>query len=333
MSGATGQKPGQPAAPGVAWADLLAALVDAHGSLTAVAWKLIDQAEGDDVASIERALRRLRTRGQRDGGVWGARLLRAFGVPQPIEARLRWMGLYHSPFNDLPQALCLDQLRIWDRPPITESRARVWLHLGYASHALRARQRDDAARRVERAQEALAGQPGDHDDARIEAALVGAFLATGAGVQAALDRAAGLLASASLAADDHACFAARIADQRGYQRNRAGDHAGALAIYAALPATDTHPFASYRRDAGLAYGHHRRGDRAQARMLAERACRHAGDGGYVRLRAMGLLLLAAIDGPDGEPARARAEMIAVRLDDAALRERVARSRADAQGST
>src|SRR5689334_18019621 len=103
-----GHDSGQPPA-GYAWADLVGAAVEQHGSLAALAWKLIDHADTDDVASIERALRRLRTRGQLDGGIWGQRLLRAFGVPSPIEARLRWMGLYQSPFNDLPLALCLDQ--------------------------------------------------------------------------------------------------------------------------------------------------------------------------------------------------------------------------------
>ncbi len=49
-------------APGFTWGDLLDELVEAHGTLTQVAWKLIEH--GDDVANIERALRRLRTRGR-----------------------------------------------------------------------------------------------------------------------------------------------------------------------------------------------------------------------------------------------------------------------------
>ncbi|MFY0534527.1 hypothetical protein [Nannocystis pusilla] len=95
MADEGGQDSGQ--AAGFTWGDLLAALIEQHGTLAAVAWKLIEQAPGDDVASIERALRRLRQRGQLDGGVWGQRLLRVFGVPASVESRVRWMGLYHSP--------------------------------------------------------------------------------------------------------------------------------------------------------------------------------------------------------------------------------------------
>ena len=61
MSERSGQISGQ---PGFTWGELVAALVEEHGSLTAVAWKLIEHASGDDVQSIERALRRLRTRGK-----------------------------------------------------------------------------------------------------------------------------------------------------------------------------------------------------------------------------------------------------------------------------
>ncbi len=309
---------------GMAWGDLIAALIEAHGTLTAVAWRLVELADGDDVASVERALRRLRTRGQRDGGVWGQRVLRVFGVPAPIEARLRWMGLYHSPFNDLPVALCLDQLRLWDRPPIAASRARVWLHLGHASCTLRERRAADTRVHLARVSEAIAALPRDYDDARIELALIEAFVASHADgdVASALARAAALLDGAAIAELDRACFGARLADQHAYQLNRAGDHRAALALYEALPAHDLHPFASYRRDAGLAYGFHKLGRPSEALSLARRACEHAGDGGYVRLRVMGLLLVARIGGPACDSALARARAIATRLGDAALLARV-----------
>jgi hypothetical protein len=316
---------------GLSWGELLAALVEAHGTLTAVAWKLVEYAEGDDVASVERALRRLRTRGQRDGGRWGHRLLRVFGVPAPIEARLRWMGLYHSPFNDLPVALCLDQLRLWDRPPIAISRARVWLHLGHASCALRTRRFDDAAVHAARATRALAAtsRDRDHDSARIELVLIDAYLASRRApdaVAALLDRAAALAAAAALSPEDRACFEARLVDHRAYQRNHAGDHAAAAALYDALPA-GVHPFASYRREAGRAYGAFQLGRTADALELVQRAIDHAGDGGYTRLRAMGLLLLARIQGPGGADATARARAIAERLGDDELLARVARREA------
>ncbi len=321
-----GQESGQ--AAGLTWGDLLAALIEEHGTLSAVAWRLIEQAQGDDVASIERALRRLRRRGQLDGGVWGQRLLRVFGVPATVESRVRWMGLYHSPFGDLPLPLCVDQLRLWDRPPVSTSRARVWLHLAHASCALRGRALADASAHLARATAALAGPAAEgHDDARIEAALVGAYVASqrGESVQAAFEAAGRLLAGATLAAADAACFQARLVDQRAYQRNRAGEHAAALALYESLPAVDLHPFASYRRDAGRAFGCLRVGRGDEALRLALRACEHAGDGGYTRLRAMGLLLVARILGrPEGDLSRARARAIALRLDDGELLARVDR---------
>ncbi len=307
-------------AAGFTWGDLLTALIEEHGTLSAVAWRLIEQAAGDDVASIERALRRLRRRGQLDGGVWGQRLLRVFGVPATVESRVRWMGLYHSPFADLPLPLCIDQLRLWDRPPVSTSRARVWLHLGQASCALRARDFEDAAAHLARATSALAGLTG-HDDARLEVTLVGAYVASQRGqpVAPAFEVAEQMLATATLTPADAACYRARLVDQQAYQRNRAGDHGAALALYESLPADDLHPFASYRRDAGRAFGYFRNGRTEEALRLALQAIEHAGDGGYTRLRAMGLLLVARVQGlPDGEVARARARAIAQRLDDAEL---------------
>ena len=124
----TGQKTGQPpaeaAAPaGYTWGDYVEALVAAHGTLAAVAWKLVERGIAEDAASVERAIRRLRGRGQRDGGLVGKRLLRTFGIPADIEARARWMGLYHSPFGDLPVPLCIDQLRLW---PAQGEPLRFW---------------------------------------------------------------------------------------------------------------------------------------------------------------------------------------------------------------
>jgi hypothetical protein len=325
VSDEPGQASGQPPA-GYTWGDLIAALVEQHGTLAAVAWKLIEH--GDDVASIERALRRLRGRGQLDGGVWGQRVLRVFGVPRTIEERLRWMGLYQSPFTDLPIAMCLDQLRLWDRPPISESRARVWLHLGWASCALRQQQFDTALDHANHARAALAGADETYDSARLETLLVAAYIASRndrpQAVDVALEQVEVLFDDGvAITADERACFEARLVDQRAYQLNRDGAHAAALALYEALPDDDVHPFASYRRDAGRAYGHFRAGRIDRALALAHRACEHAGDGGYVRLRAMGLLMLAKID-PSQRAAIDRARAIATRLGDAELLARVTR---------
>jgi hypothetical protein len=247
------------------------------------------------------------------------------------------MGHYHSPFNDLPVALCLDQLRLWDRPPIASSRARVWLHLGTASCALRTRRLADGAVSVRRAASALAALPAAYDGARIELALVTGYLASrgilpdappesndtarglsdDAAVAGALARAEELLARAELPAADRACFTARLVDQRAYQYNKARDHGRALALYATIP-EGAHPFASYRRAAGLAYGALRTGRLDEAHALVLEACEHAGDGGYTRLRAMGLILLGRIAGSTTAAALAsleRARAIARRLGD------------------
>jgi hypothetical protein len=326
MAKDTGQKTGQAPPLGFSWGDYLDALVAEAGTLTAVAWKLAERGVGsEDVASIERALRRMRGRGQRDGGSWGQRLLRTFGVPRGVEDRLRFMGLYHSPFNDLPLPVCLDQLRIFDRPPLSESRARVWLHLGYASIALRRRDFEEAARCLGRSAEVAAGP----DDARIEQALARAYLLSRVGSDAEVSEqltvAERALAGAALAPGEQACFQARLVDQRAFQRNYRGEYAAALELYRSLPEADIHPFASYRRDAGLAFGYLRTGQNDAARICARRACDHAGDGGYTRLRVMALLLLARIEGqPAASEALARAQVIAERLEDAELLSRVHR---------
>lgn len=315
------------------WGEYVAQLVAEHGSLAALALRLAElAATPEDSASVERALRRLRQRGNLDGGDYGRRLLRAFGLPRPIEARVRWLGAYHSRFSDLPRSLCQDQLRVWDRPPVSESRARVWLELGQASVALRGRELERAELHLRRARAAGSPEPA----AQIEAALVEAFLASRqrapARVALALIDAGEKLAQADgLAPDERACLHVRWIDQQAYQRNHppgdaAPDLHGALALYQSLPPEDLHPFVSYRRDAGLAYVHHRLGDQAAATVLANAAIGHAGDGGYLRLRAMGLQLLATILGPiEGAAARARARAIAGRLEDEELQGRISRA--------
>lgn len=278
---------------GYTWADFIEALVAAEGSLTAIAQKLFARGtETDDVNSVERALRRLRSRGQRDGGVWGQRLLRAFGMPQSVEARLRWMGVYHSPFNDLPVGLCLDLLRVWDRPPVSESKARVYLQLGFASASLRLREFTAARAHLAAARSGLATS--QEGAALVEHALSLAYLES----REARDKVPNLL--------DEAERALAAADLE------AGERA-----------------ASYRREAGLAYGKHALGDREAALRHAQAAIRHAGDGGFVRLRVMGLLLEARILGSEGKQSLERAHAIALRLGDEELLSRVRRAQTPA----
>ena len=74
-----GQEPGQAA---LDWADYVDAVVAERGSLALAARFLAERRNfEEDVGSVERGLRRLRERGHKDGGVWGQRALRCFGLP------------------------------------------------------------------------------------------------------------------------------------------------------------------------------------------------------------------------------------------------------------
>lgn len=314
--------------PGFSWADHVAWLVEAHGSLSAVAERLSAlRGYEDDVATIERALRRLRARGQRDGGAWGARLLAAFGVPGAVDARARWMGAYHSRFTDLPLPVCRDLVRLWDRPPVSDAPAsRVWLALAHATCALRGNEPDAAAVHLRRARASIAKAP---PEARVEIHLVEAFLASRADIPAVpglLARVEPLLAE-PMPSQDRACLYARWIDQRAYEKNRVAegkppDNAGAESLYRTIPEDGAPPFALCRRASGLAYARWKQGFPGEAASFARRACDHAGDGGHLRLRAMALNMLARITtGPESDAARARAAAIAASLDDEALRMR------------
>ncbi|MBL8916513.1 MAG: hypothetical protein JNM17_37785 [Archangium sp.] len=141
---------------GCTWERYVETLVAEHGGLTALTQLLIRRAGRttelpEDPGSIERALRRLRSRGNEPGGQYGRWLLKHFGVPVPLEQTARWMGQYHSRFADLPRSLRESQLWLWDRPPIAESACAGWIQLGLASIALERGQFSLAAERLERA--------------------------------------------------------------------------------------------------------------------------------------------------------------------------------------
>lgn len=320
-----GQKPGH--APGAAldWDGYLDALAAEHGSLAAVAERLsASRGYADDLESITRALRRLRGRGSLAGGKWGDRLLATFGLPRPVDQRLRFMGSYHARFIDLPVPLCADLVQLWDRPPTSESRAgRHWLSLARATLAMRKARFDDAAAHLDAATAAGESDPA----ARVELALARAVLESRArpgAAPAALDAVPALLAR--LAGPDADCLRARHAGQLAHAHNHAGEHDRAMALHAALPDTPaTAAFARSRRANGLAYGHHLRGEREAALVEARRAATYAGDAGHVRLRAMALLMIARVAGPvpEGRDAHQRASAIAELLDDDTLRRRAA----------
>jgi hypothetical protein len=316
MIDAPGQDPGQ----SLSWGEYVAWLVERHGSLAAVANKLAEnRGWSDDAASIERALRRLRSREHLDGGTWGRRVLSVFGLPEDVASRARFLGAYHSRFTDLPVAICEDLVRLWDRPPVSESRdAALVLAIAWTTCALRRGDRDAANQHLARARAARAHAPAD---ARAELLLTEAYVNRAE----VLDEVDAVLTEA-MDNDDRACLRARLVDQRGYQLNRARDHAAAQRLYATIDPSGP-PFARCRRCNGLAYARWRQGDGVGGAALAREAAEHAGDGGHLRLRAMALAMLARITSDDAP--RERAITIARMLGDQAL---VARFTAPARSS-
>ena len=168
-------------------------------------------------------------------------------------------------------------------------------------------------------------------EARVEALLTEAFLASRDDVE----RVAGLLDETEplfelpMPAYDRACLFARWIDQRAFERNRSWggkqpDPAAAEALYRRIP-EEGPAFARARRANGLAYARWKQGFREEGAALAREACRHAGDGGHMRMRAMALNMLARIvGGEEGAEARRRAMAIANELEDEVLRLRFER---------
>ena len=325
---ARGQNSGQPT-----WGAYLDSLVAEHGSLAAVSERLAATHNWrEEVESITRALRRLKDRGSLPGGKWGDRLLRTFGLPGSVDARLRFMGSYHSRFVDLPVPLCSDLVQLWDRPPTSESRAgRLWLSLARATLALRAQQQDEAREHLRTAKASAAGEPA----AQIEVALGESLLASRdhptVAADALLEIPTWLAQLDGPHREDADCLRARYIGQRSHALNHAGHIDEAESLHLALPdLPETHPFARSRRAHGIAYGRHRHGDHDGALHHARLAARHAGDAGHIRLRAMALLMIARVTprSPEGDEARQRALGIAHALGDATLLARAAASARD-----
>ncbi len=319
-----------PARTGIRWDALVTHHVEALGGWV----PLVDELERRlRLAGIEppahdaalKGLRRLTTREQGAGGQYGRWLLRCFGVPATVEEQLAFVAQYHSRFADLPTSLRRDQLRLWDRPPISESRQVAWVHVGLASVHHRRRELDLMRERLAAARALDAGPL-----AAMESALLAARVASDEGDpdQAAslMDEVAGQLEDAPA----HLPYLARLQGQRAFQLTRASDepgrYAAARALFEAIPAASGVPFVDYRRTAGLAYCTWKEGDAEGAAKLARAALDHAGDGGFVRFRVMALNLLARIvGGGEARALRRRAERLARSIEDAHLTE-VARIR-------
>jgi hypothetical protein len=318
-----GQDSGQALPATIDWAGYLDLLVAQRGSLAALAEHLAAQrGYSDELSTIERGLRRLRQRGDQDGGIWGRRVLALFGIPVSVEQRLRFMGHYHTRFTDLPTPICAELIQPWNQPPWSESRARVWIRLAMANVALRRRQRALATQHLAQAARVSPLSP----VAAAELGLVQAYTVRPAAAAALLDEVERVLdVHDSIEPDHRACLHARLIDQRAYPLNKpppgaAPDHGAALALYESLPEGGP-PFAQCRRHNGMGWTCLRLGDRTRAVAHGLTSEQQAGDGGSLRLRAMALNLLAHAHEPGSEEAAqaaARARGIAERLADAEL---------------
>jgi hypothetical protein len=328
----SGQAPDTP--PGLTWEAYVDHFVVQVGGWTALADELIRRAPPDaevpsDLLSVEKGLRRLARREHRPGGQYGRWMLRFFGVPPSVEDWARWLAQYHSRFADLPTSLRLEQLRLWDRPPISESKVAAWIHVGLASVLHRMADLENCR---ERLRQATAGAERAGAAARIEILLLSARIATDEGrrtdADEMFDAAEALLSDGAINPSDRLCYRARLIGQRAYHLTKPGpgekeDLERALELFERIDEDASLPFVCFRRTAGLAYCTWKLGDAEEGARLARLAAEHAGDGGFVRFRIMALNLLSRMVAADeAEPIHARAERLARQLEDEDLVRRV-----------
>lgn len=332
----SGHEPDRDGGPpvGFSWESYVLAFVDEVGGWARLSDELARRAESvdgfpADVQVVEKGLRRLAKREHKSGGQYGRWMIRFFGIPASLARWAQWMGQFHSRFADLPASLRFEQLSLWDRPPVTESRIAAWIHIGLASVLLRMRQDADARGRLAMAQR-LASQAGSA--CFLEVLLLQAKLATDDGDRARarqlFDESEAHLRADDLSTEDRACYRARLLGQRAYHLTRpeAGsveDVAGALVLFERIDEEPYVPFVAFRKCNGLAYCHWKLGDTEAGLRFAKQAEEHAGDGGFVRFRIMALNLRARML-PEAEAAmvRDRAERLAKLLEDEDLLRRV-----------
>lgn len=314
-----GHESGHPSAtPPLAldWAQLVDHLADEMGGLSELARDLQDAAPpgarlSDDPLTVERGLRRLRNRRHAEGNKYGRLLLRCYGLPRSVSAWAKEMGQYHSRTSDLPVALRADQLRLWSRPPIAESLDAVWVHLALAMVAHRRGDMQRVHREAELAQLTSSAQ---RPAAQLELLLLRARLAAEPrAARVHLDACEAALSS--VAAEDAACYRARLWDQRAYLLNRTEGLEAGLAAYERIP-EEGPAFVRFRRAHGRAYCLWRLGRAEEALDAARAAGRHAGDGGFIRFRLMSVLLEAHIDVSGRGELLARAARMASVVEDA-----------------
>lgn len=319
---------------GFDWGAYVLAFVEEHGGWAALCDELSRRAVGmedfpSDPQVLEKGLRRLAKRANKTGGQYGRWMIRHFGVPSSLAHWAEWMGQLHSRFSDLPSSLRWEQLSLWDRPPLTESRIAAWIHVGMASVLLRMQQDEDALRRLGMAERG-AEQAGV--GCCMEVALLRAKLLTDEGrrsdAEALFDKVANWLDDNALSDADRRSYHARLVGQRAYHLTRPTegypeDLKGALRLFESIADEPFLPFVAFRKCNGLAYCHWKLGDVAQGKAWARLAEQHAGDGGFVRFRIMALNLLARmLTDEEAAKTRARAERLAQLLEDEDLLRRV-----------
>jgi hypothetical protein len=320
--------------PGLTWEAYVGHFVEQLGGWTALADELVRRASGSaevplDLLSVEKGLRRLARRQHLAGGQYGRWMLRFFGVPPSVEDWARWLAQYHSRFADLPTSLRLEQLRLWDRPPVSESKLVAWIHVGLASVFHRMAELESCRERL-RFASAVAERAGPA--AQIEIMLLSARIATDDGRRSESSQlfaaVEALLPHDSLTTGDRLSYRARLLGQRAYHLTKPGagereDLPGALALFEQIEADEGLPFVCFRRYAGLAYCTWKLGDALEGARLARLAADHAGDGGFVRFRIMALNLLSRmLPAEESRQINARAERLARQLQDEDLVRRV-----------
>ena len=322
----------------MSWETYLTHWVDQLGGWVALSDALLHRATGvvdisTDPQSVERGLRRLARRGNKEGGQYGRWMLRFFGLPGDVATWLKWMGQYHSRFSDLPLALRAEQLELWDRAPMSDSSHAAWLFLGKASLYKRTRDQEATRQQLSRA---LARASAAGDEAVLEAKLLEARMASDKGDRqgcaAILDACQKILdESDALSWEDRLLYTSRLRDQLAYQLLHPEHGPPALdeaeVLYALIESgeDDALSFAAYQRHLGLAYCCWKRGALDTAASHCDAAVSHAGDGGFVRLRVIALNLWSrVIDETSDGPLRTRARRLASKLEDEDLLWRISR---------
>jgi hypothetical protein len=254
-------------------------------------------------------------------------MLRYLGFTSPVERLARWLGTGHRRFSDLPCGLRLENLALWNRPPIAESSLVCWIQVGIAGAHYSLLDGDGCAHWLARTEHhAAAGA-----NAQLEVGLMRAQLEIDAGSRGEAHvrhvRLDEQLSTGELSPIDAQCYRARLQHQRAALCTRPApgeppDIVRAREFYAEIP-EPTIPFVSFQRELGRSYCAWQLGDTVQASELARRAIDDSGDGGLIRLRVTALNMLSRLLDPDRAAAvNQRARRMAAYLGDEELMVRV-----------